>query len=59
MELKRNVVFVLVLLGLGVHMGVLTAAWSNLTFLDILCTNYRQRHISGVMYNANDYHTKP
>lgn len=54
LELNRNVGFVFVLLCLGVYMGVFTAAWSNLSYLDILCTNYRQRISVGVMDNANN-----
>ncbi len=54
LEVKRNAVFVSVLVCSAVHMGVLTAAWSNLTFPDILCSNYKQRISVGVMDNAND-----
>ena len=35
------------------------AAASNFTLLDILCTNYRQRHSAGVLDNAEDYLANP
>lgn len=54
LKLKRNLGFVLVLVCWTEYTGVLPATWSNLTFLDILCSNYGQRISVGVMDNASN-----